>query len=46
MSDHTQEETKLDVNTLREAIKEEYAEVAANPTAVSIKFDPYAIMVG
>ncbi len=31
MSDHTLEEAKLDVNTLREAIQEEYAEVAANP---------------
>ena len=31
MSDHTVEEPKLDVNTLREAIREEYAEVAANP---------------
>ncbi len=31
MSDHTLEEPKLDVNTLRQAIQEEYAEVAANP---------------
>ena len=32
MSDYTsQEAAKLDVNTLREAIKEEYAEVASNP---------------
>ena len=31
MSDHALEEPKLDVNTLREAIQEEYAEVAANP---------------
>jgi arsenite methyltransferase len=31
MSDHTLEEPGLDVNTLREAIQEEYAEVAANP---------------
>jgi len=31
MSDHTLEELKLDIGTLREAIQEEYAEVAANP---------------
>ncbi len=31
MSDHTLEEPKLDVNTLRGAIQEEYTEVAANP---------------
>ncbi|MDP8950203.1 MAG: hypothetical protein M3N00_08190 [Actinomycetota bacterium] len=31
MSDHTLEEPKLDVDTLRQAIQEEYAEVAANP---------------
>ena len=31
MSDHTLEESKLDVGTLREAIQEEYAQVAANP---------------
>ncbi len=31
MSDHTLKEPKLDINTLREAIQEEYAEVAANP---------------
>ncbi len=31
MSDHTLEEPKLDIGTLREAIQEEYAEVAANP---------------
>ncbi len=31
MSDHTLQEPRLDVNTLREAIQEEYAEVAANP---------------
>ncbi len=31
MSDHTLKEPKLDVNTLRGAIQEEYAEVAANP---------------
>jgi len=31
MSDHTLEEPKLDISTLREAIQEEYAEVAANP---------------
>jgi len=31
MSDHTLEEPKLDVNTLREAIQKEYAEVATNP---------------
>lgn len=32
MSDHTlEEELNLDVNTLRKAIQEEYAEVAANP---------------
>ncbi len=31
MSDHLIEEQKLDVDTLREAIQEEYAEVAANP---------------
>ena len=31
MSKHTLEEQELDVDTLREAIQEEYAEVAANP---------------
>jgi arsenite methyltransferase len=31
VSDHTLEEPRLDVNTLREAIQEEYAEVAAHP---------------
>jgi arsenite methyltransferase len=31
MSDHTLEEPKLDLNTLREAIQEEYAEVASHP---------------
>jgi arsenite methyltransferase len=31
MSDHLIEEPKLDVDVLREAIREEYAEVAANP---------------
>jgi arsenite methyltransferase len=31
MSDHTLEESKFDVGTLREAIQEEYAQVAANP---------------
>ncbi len=31
MSDHIHEEPKLDVNTLREAIQQEYAEVATNP---------------
>lgn len=31
MSEHTLEGPKLDVNTLREAIREEYTEVAANP---------------
>ena len=31
MSDHTLKEPKLDVNTLRGAIQEEYDEVAANP---------------
>jgi arsenite methyltransferase len=31
MSDYTLEEPKLDIGTLRQAIQEEYAEVAANP---------------
>ena len=31
MSDVLREESALDVDTLREAIQEEYAEVAANP---------------
>jgi arsenite methyltransferase len=31
MSDHALEEPRLDIGTLREAIQEEYAEVAANP---------------
>ena len=31
MSEHTLEEQELDVEVLREAIQEEYAEVAANP---------------
>jgi arsenite methyltransferase len=31
MSEHTLEEAKLDVDTLREAIREEYVEVATNP---------------
>ena len=31
MSEHLIEAPKLDVNTLRQAIQEEYAEVAANP---------------
>lgn len=31
MSDHLLEEPRLDVDTLRQAIQEEYAEVAANP---------------
>jgi arsenite methyltransferase len=31
MSDHTLEEPRLDIGTLRQAIQEEYAEVAADP---------------
>jgi len=31
MSDQVREELELDVATLRKAIQEEYAEVAANP---------------
>jgi arsenite methyltransferase len=31
MSDHTLEELRLDIGTLRQAIQEEYAEVAADP---------------
>lgn len=32
MSEHLREEQRLDVDTLREAIQEEYAEVANHPT--------------
>ena len=35
MSDHLLEDQELDVEVLREAIQEEYAEVAANPRKAS-----------